>query len=441
MTKEEIIKKVRDCGVVGAGGGGFPTHMKISTGVNTVIANGVECEPILSTDKYLMETAAEEIIEGLKFVKETAGADRLVIALKKKYQVAIDKLEKIAGIGSEIELVLLDDYYPAGDEVELVFNVTGRLVPEGGIPPDIGAMVINVNSLVNITRSVKKSIPVTTRWITVAGELEEPYVSEVPIGMKIAELIEAGVPKIKDYVIIAGGPMMGKIVDDSFSVTKLMGGILVLEQDSVIASKYSLDPLSQERRAKSVCDQCYDCTITCPRNLIGHDLSPHMMMRTLFLGSVNESDNFTNAYLCSDCGLCDMFSCPMELSPRSLLKSVKLKLGEQGIKNPHNNRDLSVHSEKEFRKVPQNRLIVRLGLAKYNNDFAVKDVDTPDTVSIPLKQHAGIKSIPVVEKGDRVNKGDLIGDINDGAIGAMVHSSISGVVSEVNENHIGICRA
>jgi Na+-translocating ferredoxin:NAD+ oxidoreductase RnfC subunit len=437
MNRKEIIEKVKSAGVVGAGGGGFPTHVKIDAKVDTVIANGAECEPLLSTDRYIMETKAREIVDGLSFVKQTTGAKNLYVALKKKYAKAIEAFNKLIGMSSDIELLLLDNYYPAGDEFELVYNATGRIIPEGGIPLNVGTVVINVNSLLNIFDAVNKDRPVTKRWITVAGELAEPYMAEVPIGISIAELIEKGKPKIADYKILAGGPMMGKIVDKDFMITKLTSGVLVLPVDNMSIIKHSMNISVHKRRGSSMCDQCSDCTIVCPRNLLGHDLAPHMIMRNLFIAP-ERSVHLTNAYLCCECGLCNMFACPLDLSPRELLRESKRRLGSKGISSPHTKADLTPHPERDHRRVSQERLMLRLGVKKYDmHDFKIKNIDT-DRVEISLIQHIGVSGKPIVKKGQEIKAGDLIADIPQGSLGAAVHSSIDGAVDKVSKDFITI---
>ncbi|MFH1416519.1 MAG: 4Fe-4S dicluster domain-containing protein [Elusimicrobiota bacterium] len=437
MNREEIIDAVREAGIVGAGGGGFPTHVKLLSEVDVVIANGAECEPLLSSDRYLMETEAGSIVEALRIVREITGAGKACIAIKKKYQTAIEELNKIIGISSEIELFLLDDYYPAGDELELVYDIAGEAVPEGGIPLDRKVLVINVNTLFNISSAVKSSGPVVKRWVTVAGELEEPYIAQVPIGISAGQLIDNAKPRIRDYSILAGGVMMGKLVDKDFRITKVSGGIIVLPDDNPAVTKRSIDTSIQEKRAKSVCDQCFDCTILCPRNLLGHDISPHLIMRNLFLsGPVGV--HLTNAYLCSECGLCDMYACPMDLSPRRMLTRTKEKLKENNIINPHNNSVAEIHGERDFRRVPQKRLMERLAISGYDrNNYPVKEIIATE-VAIPLLQHAGLAAVPVVKKGEKVKTGDLIADIPEGKLGARVHASINGKITEVESNCISI---
>lgn len=439
MDRTKIIEKVKEAGIVGAGGGGFPTYKKIEARVDTVIANGAECEPVLSTERYLMETHAEEIVRGLRYVKETTGARDLFIGLKEKYGQAIEAFNKVLGSSSDISLRLMDNYYPAGDEFDMVYNITGRIIPEGGLPLDVGCVVINVNTLLNITRAVEMDEKVTTRWVTVAGEVENPYLAEVPNGISAGELVDAARPVIKDYCLLAGGPMMGEIVDSDYPVGKITGGILVLPTDHHLVIKQSMSLGAHRRRGKSTCDQCFDCTIVCPRSLLGHVLEPHKVMRTLFIAPEHACD-YTPAFLCSQCGLCNLYACPLDLSPRNLLKEVVDIFRKKGINNPHREKCLTPHPEREFRKVNAARLAIRIGVDKYEQDrYQLKNIRT-GRVIISMKPRIGEPAQPVVKKGDKVRKGDIIGEIPRNALGAMVHASIDGVVRRVEKESIEIIR-
>ncbi len=433
-----MIEKVKNAGVVGAGGAGFPTHMKIDADVDTLIANGAECEPLLSTDHYLMVEKAAEIVEGLKLVKQSTGAQKVYFALKKKYDDAIEKLEPILDEVEGIELYLLDNYYPAGDEVELVHNITGRVVPEGGIPLDVSCVVINVNTLLNVHLAEKDKKPVTTRWITVAGALKEPYLAEVPVGISAGELVDRALPETNNHVLISGGPMTGNVVDRDHRINKTCGGLLVLPEDNSTAVRKSRDISVNYRRGQSMCDQCFECTIVCPRSLLGHDLTPHKIMRSLFISPEQTQVDLTMAYLCCECGLCDLFACPLDLSPRNVLVQLREELEEAGIENPHEREDTTPHEERDFRRVNTNRMMIRLELDKYKlKDFPLKELDT-DRVKVPLHQHVGAPAQPVVEQNQEVEKGDLIGEIPEGVLGARVHASIGGTVVQVTDNYIEI---
>jgi Na+-translocating ferredoxin:NAD+ oxidoreductase RnfC subunit len=170
---KSYIDRIRDAGVVGAGGAGFPTHIKINNNAEVIIANGAECEPLLRIDRQMMETFPEKLIEGMQVVMKISKADKGVICLKGKYHLAIEKLTKAIGNKKKIELYLLDNYYPAGDEQQMVYEVTGKVVPTGGLPIDVGVIVNNVSTLINVADSIEE-IPVTNKFVTVTGEVKNP---------------------------------------------------------------------------------------------------------------------------------------------------------------------------------------------------------------------------------------------------------------------------
>jgi len=189
MNRERILRQIRDAGVVGQGGAGFPAHVKFAASVETVIANGCECEPLLFSDQVLMQRHAEEIVEALEAVMAAVGARRGIIAIKEKYRTAGERFERLLG-GKPIELARLENFYPAGDEHVLVHELLGRAIPPLGLPKDVGAVVSNVGTLHAVHRAMA-GLPVTHRLVTVTGEVRRPAVLEVPIGTSVEECIAA----------------------------------------------------------------------------------------------------------------------------------------------------------------------------------------------------------------------------------------------------------
>jgi len=437
--RADIVDKVRSAGVVGAGGAGFPTHVKLQFDVQRVLANGASCEPLLSSDPYLMEHQTGPVLDGLLTVMDCTGSDKGTICLKSKHAKALAALQaKISanGYAGRINVFELEDFYPAGDEFILVNEVLGKIVPEGGIPLNVLAVVSNVESLLNIARAMAGT-PVTDRYLTVCGEVNQPVICKIPIGTPVSAAIElAGGPKISDYGIVMGGPMMGKVLmDDSEPITKTTSGIIVLPPNhNVIRDKRrSLDQM--RFIAKSACTQCSRCTDLCPRYLIGHDLKPHLIMRHLAYNPRMTGEVLEDALLCSECGVCEKFACPMMLSPREINAAIKQKLLKEGIKKEPKRETYQVSIFNDTRKIPVNRLMERLEVTHYDAhpQFCKNDIQVSQ-VTIPLQQHLGQPAIPVVKAGDKVKKGDLIGEISEGALGARVHASINGTIESVDKN-------
>lgn len=431
----KLVEKVRSAGVVGAGGAGFPTHIKYQASVEYLIANGAECEPLLYCDQSIMTIHAGKIIEGMELVMKEINAAKGIIALKSKYKSSIKALREAIGNRNNIHIHQMESFYPAGDEQVIVYEVLGRVVPEGGLPLHVGVVVNNVSTLMNVYEA-DKGINVTKRVLTVHGEVKRPSTFEVPVGTSIRNAIElAGGTKIEDFAIIVGGPMMGYVEKNiDAPVMKTTSGIIVLHSDHPHIMRKTMSHNAILKRSKASCDQCMSCTDLCPRYLIGHNMRPHMIMRALPYG-ISDSNIVTTSFLCCECGLCSFYACPLFLSPGMINSILKAEMGRSGIPNPHKRNNLSPYPAREERRISTKRLIERLGISAYNFHADMKDTGfIPDRVTIPLKQHLGAPSIPVVNEGDKVNEGQLIGDIPEGKLGARIHASIPGYVMSVGKD-------
>ncbi len=203
------LDRIDELGIVGAGGGGFPTAVKFKTQASLLIANAAECEPLLHKDKELLHHHAEPFLRGMQMAMELVGAREGVVGIKEKYHDIIAALEAVAPAG--IRVVPLPDCYPAGDEFILVHMVTGRVIPPGGLPKDVDCAVANVETLMNIGLDR----PVTHKYLTVAGAVANPVTLRVPVGITIGEVIDAaGGPTVPDFGILLGGVMMAKPAAD-----------------------------------------------------------------------------------------------------------------------------------------------------------------------------------------------------------------------------------
>ena len=436
MDKQQILNKIKEAGIIGAGGAGFPTHIKLSCSADVVIANGAECEPLLRTDRLMMETYSKKIMLGLKAAMYVTGAKRGVIALKKKYVKAVDAMR--GALDSSTELYLMDSFYPAGDEQQIVYEVTGKVVPTGGLPIDVGAVVQNVATLVAIA-DAWQGTPVMEKYVTVTGDVSDPAVYKAPIGMPITELIAAagGSKDGSEYRVIIGGPMMGRVSENISAevVEKTTGGVIVMPKDHTLIRQKTRDLMQDVRLAKSVCCQCNYCTQLCPRNALGLKVEPHKIMRALALNA----DNFgevNGIFSCCDCGLCTQYACNFQLAPSRLMTKVKQELAKAGVK-PEKKVALSVADNMESIKVPVSRLMIRLGIVGYDKDLPLKDerINT-DCVRLPLKMHIGAPAVPIVKTGDNVKAGQMIASVNNG-VGANLHASMTGIAT-VTDKYIEI---
>lgn len=444
-----LVEIVKDAGIVGAGGAGFPTHVKLNAKAEYFIVNAAECEPLIETDKFLCRTYADELIKGIMLIANHLDAKRAVIALKGKYKAEIAALEDaIAKNGADIEIFQMRTFYPAGDEQIIVQQVTGRSVPERGLPLDVGAVVDNVGTVINVYHAITGQKKTTDKYLSVVGEVQEPVMLHVPLGTSVRECIQAAHPTISDYSIILGGPMMGRVVaEDEFIdkqyVTKTTGNIIVLPKDHYLIkrTKVSIDRIKHQ--ARSACIQCRMCTDLCPRFEIGHRIKPHLVMRNVWRESTIESNDefekcFGDAINCCDCGLCEMFSCPMSLSPRKVNGYMKGKLRERGI-TVERNMSPKARQGVDLSKVPTDRLIARLGLGKYNGLHAHTCIQLkPEEVFIPLAQHIGKPAVAVKVVGESVCEGDIIASADDTGLSTNIHASVNGTVSEVTQLGIRI---
>ena len=438
---EKIILAVQEAGVVGAGGGGFPTHVKLQAQVDTVVANGSECEPLLASEKNLLTRHAGSVLEGLALAMEATGARRGLIAVKAHNHEAIQAIqEALAGGDGSIRIHLLENYYPAGDEFLTVLDATGRVVPEGGLPPDVGVVVCNVLTLSQVADALHGK-PVTERPVTVAGAVRRPVVVTAPIGTPYADLVaKAGGTLRPDDALLDGGPMMGnRVADPRLGIARTTSGILALPADHLIMRLKKTSVAQMVKKSKAACCQCFRCTDLCPRRLLGHGLHPHLAMRSLDYGLAEPTGHVTAAFLCSQCGVCELLACDaMLLSPRLVLAEYKKQLVARGIRNPHKQASLSALPEMAYRRIPISTVLKKTGISEYVAETPFAGYLEAEQVRVPLSRHAGAAAAPRVKKGEKVKMGAAIAAPPAGKLGAVCHASISGSVTAVNDDWIEI---
>lgn len=438
MTLAEMANLLKNTGVVGAGGAGFPSYAKLSDKADTIVLNCAECEPILMLHRQVLEKYGYEIVSTLSLIVKTVGADRGIVALKKSYTGAVSAVEAAAADFYNIEIKFLPEEYPSGDEVVTIYETTGRVVPPGSIPITVGVTVFNVETVLNIHNAINENKPVTHKYVTVAGEVKEPKTVYAPIGMSIKELIDcAGGTTVSDFVLINGGPMMGKECGIYDSVTKTTNAILVLPKEHYIIKKNRSKTSIDVKRAMSACCQCRMCTDLCPRNLLGHPIDPSAFMHAASSGTIRSVEPMLNTMFCSGCGLCEMYSCMQGLSPRSMIAEYKAGLRANGVKPPSNPKTVPVRSMRKYRGVSKERLTSRIGLSKYDVDAPLlNEAIKTKECKIMLSQHIGAPAQAVVNVGDKIKSGQLIAKAADGALSVNIHSSIDGEVTGVSDKNI-----
>jgi Na+-translocating ferredoxin:NAD+ oxidoreductase RnfC subunit len=435
-----LVDQVKRAGVVGAGGAGFPAHVKLAARADTVIANGAECEPLLHKDAAVMEHMAAGVVRGVQLSMEAVGARDGVIAVKSKNRHAMAAVEA-ACRGTGVRVHELGDYYPAGDEYDLVHEVTRRLIPPAGIPIQVGVMVHNVETLVNIAAAAEGR-PVTHKTLTLAGALNHPVTITVPIGTNFREAIEVtGGFAVDDPVLCLGGLMMGETTDDlDTPITKTTTGVVVLPRSHHAIQRKLTPQKAQAAIGKSACDQCRYCTEYCPRYLLGYAVEPHQVMRTLAFTASGKELFSQWATLCCACGLCTLYACPEELFPKEACDDAKVELRRAGVKwsGPA---AVKVHPMAEGRRVPIKSLTRRLQIDAYDHPAPLEAIPlAPRRLVLPLKQGAGVANRPLVQAGDPVTAGQPLGEPPANALGAILHAPVDATVAEVTEDRVVLTR-
>ncbi len=431
---------MREMGVAGAGGAGFPTYVKANSRVEFVIANGAECEPLIHKDAELMNHFAAEIVSGMSLMMKATGARKGKFGVKKKNAEAARAIEGQLK-SRPIEMVLLGDFYPSGDEFELVYSATGRLIPAGGIPLTVGCVVNNVETLYNVHRAAKGT-PVIEKFVSVAGAVGRPCAFWAPLGTPFRELIAAaGGATVSQFGVFVSGIMMGSLTFDLDDVvTKTTAGLIVLPRDHYLITRRERPEKAMHHIGKSACDQCSYCTEFCPRYLLGYEVMPHKVMRSQGFTLTGAPHWNQWGQLCCSCGLCTLYACPEDLYPKEACDKAKRDLRAAGIKFTQEH-EVCVHPMKEGRRVPLTMLRQRLRVDEYETGTPFLKLPlAPAKVKIRMSQHAGRAAKPVVAVGDRVEKGAVVGRVDAGELGTNVHASVEGTVTAVSEAAVEIER-
>ena len=360
---------------VGAGGAGFPTYMKLNHKAEIVLLNCAECEPLLKLHQQLLETHTAEILRTLEEVANTLGAKQVFVCAKSEYKRTTQALHECLPAFPHMRLELLDSIYPTGDEVVLIYEVTGRVVRPGGLPIEAGVVVFNVETMYNIYRATQLGAPVTDKLVTVTGEVNRPVTVRVPIGTSIEDVVAmAGGAKINNPEYLIGGPMMGNLGSPKQPVTKTTNAVLVLPAEQQLVLNRTANTSIELKRAASACCQCESCTDMCPRHLLGHPIQPHLFMRAAANNDFRDKNVFLNTMYCSGCGVCELYACPQSLSPRTLITNYKNGLRKAGVPVPKDAEAAPVVHLRSFHTVPKKRLQARVGLTKYDSEAPLDDL-------------------------------------------------------------------
>ena len=319
IGNDDILHAIREAGIVGMGGAAFPGNVKALSAmgnVDTLIANGCECEPYITADDSLLRTNPEQVLEGMAILKHVLKPNRAVIAVEDNKAEAIEKLNALLPSYPGIEVAVLPTRYPQGAEKQLIQSVTGREVLPGQLPVSVGCAVFNVSTYAAIFRAVRWGMPLIERIVTVSGEaIAEPQNFIVRIGTPFHDLIEVagGLHDLTERVI-SGGPMMGFAQSDlRVPVLKATNSVLCLLKDENGAAE------------NPVCLRCGKCVAACPMRL-----QPLYMYRFTNAGRVDEI-NRLHILDCMECGSC-AFTCPGKLPLVEVFRKGKKMVREANAK-------------------------------------------------------------------------------------------------------------
>ena len=319
MTSDEILHAIREAGIVGMGGAAFPGNVKALSAmgnVDTLIANGCECEPYITADDSLLRTEPDHVLQGMMILARVLNPKRIVLAVEDNKAVAIEKIRALHKDFPQVELVVLPTRYPQGAEKQLIQAVTKREVSPGQLPVSVGCAVFNVSTYAAIYRAVCLGLPLTRRIVTVSGEaIAEPQNFIVPIGTTFHDLIEiAGGLHDKTERVISGGPMMGFAQSNlDVPVVKATNSVLCLLKDVNGAAE------------NPVCLRCGKCVAVCPMRL-----QPLYMYRFQKAGRVDELKRL-HILDCMECGSC-AFTCPGKLPLVEVFRKGKQMVREADAK-------------------------------------------------------------------------------------------------------------
>lgn len=417
----ELQQRVQNAGVAGMGGGGFPAHLKLRPALDLIIINAAECEPLLHCDYFLLSRHTGEVLEGAAAVAATTGAKEIILAIKRKHRELIRTFEAFS-LPCPFRITRLADEYPSGDEFFVIRQAAGQTLPAGTIPAGRGIFVSNPATFRAIRQSLDH-IPSTRRYVSIAGAVARPVTTETPVGIPFYHLLAlAGGLLDPRNRLLAGGVMMGTLVDEQDAVTKLTSAIIALPPGHPAIREKLQPPARQGLLASSACCQCQRCTDLCSRHQLGHSIEPHRIMRSLGGLPVPRSRLSTG---CSGCGICSLYACPFDLFPRQIIRQIKSasRLPSSGGLPPAT----AGRRPGMAAGIPTRRLIQHLGLDAYDLPPLFRELPPfRGRLRISRRQHAGSPAEPVVQAGTTVQAGQLIGIPPAGATGAYLHSPAAG---------------
>ena len=430
----ELCEILRQAGIVGAGGAGFPSYAKLAEGANTLLINGAECEPLLYTDYSILKYEMDRVIAGATGILERSGIGRAILAIKEHTAKRLGFSDGDS-LGKRISVKVLPNVYPMGDEVSLIYQATGRVVRPGRLPLSVGVIVLNVESVYNVAMALLGK-PVCEKWLTVGGDTETAYVIKAPIGARVSDIFSRlGITVNETQAVVDGGPSMGKLIDyTSATVTKTTKGLLILPEGCEAVTSKKINTKMALARAETACCQCTRCTDLCPRYLMGYPLYPHKMVRTA-MGAVSVTPEMVKAAtLCCSCGICESLACSQGISAKAVINNYKALLQKNKMRYEADG-DVTPVKERDFRQIPTDRWASALGVGRLDKiPVGVEEISV-DRVEINPANHIGAKAEIVCSEGQRVSRGDVIARAADG-LSVNYHAPFDGVIKEATSKII-----
>lgn len=419
---QDVRARALEAGLTGTAGALLPLHERLGRRVQVVIANAVASDPLAEADRAALLDQPREILRALEHVAGAVDAEQLWIAARGTDFPVMSALATARRSHPAVQVLSVEDVYPAGEASQLVLHATHRQVPPGAHPEDVGVMVINVHTLLLLAEAMR-GLPMTWRYVTLAGVLEKPQVVRVPLGAILGEVLEkAGGLKRADAVLLAGPASRAREVSAQTPLSVGMPTVLALPPDHLLVQRGRLPFEQTLARASSTCGGCRACTERCPAALSGYRLAPHLLMRGLTQRQ-EQTEIVTGPASCLGCGLCEAV-CPAGLSPGRLYGTVAGELRARGLSSLPSLPPGPVMAERVDRQVSRSWLVSRLGLAPYSEGLEVSRQLLPVSRVVLGLQGA----LPVVREGETVAVASPLALPQAGAGRVPLFSPLSGRV-------------
>lgn len=422
--------KAEAAGITGTAGAGLPFHDRLTRRVDVVVANGVACEPLLDADRAVLQRFPDAVLNALSTVAACTDASRLMVAVRGTDAPLLSALEQVRRKHPAVQIMRVEDTYPLGESGQLTLALLGRQVPSSGHPEDVGVMVVNAHTLWQFGEALRDR-PMTHRFVTVSGEVQQPQTLRVPLGVTVQELVEIcgghTLPGgVADRAYVVGGPARARIVAAETPVVATTQSVMVLPSSHPVVTRATLPIEHMLTRAASMCAGCRQCTDRCPAHLGGYAIVPHLLMRGLTHRLETVSEVVTGASSCIGCRLCDVV-CPGNLSPGRIYGMVAADLRARGMGALPTQPPTDPLVQGEARKVPRAHLIERLGVRAYARELPSHDGELlVKRVLLPLP---GLD--PVVREGERVERGMPVALPTVPGQGVRLHAPIAGRVMSI----------